>query len=124
MVFLAFRPQSGNPHVLGRETFLAPVRWDEGAWPAVNGYGTVDLRIDTPTFPLHPFETPADETFFNEAKLVCEWNCLSNPAEENYVLHLKEGYIILKAAPVSLNDEAPATVRGRRQHHMELSAAT
>src|SRR5262245_26506144 len=37
MVFLAFRPQGGFywQH-LGRETFLAPVRWDAQGWPVVN----------------------------------------------------------------------------------------
>ncbi|MYT74448.1 MULTISPECIES: glycoside hydrolase family 43 protein [unclassified Streptomyces] len=36
MVFLGVRPGGGSPgwHVLGRETFLAPVRWEDG-WPVV-----------------------------------------------------------------------------------------
>jgi beta-xylosidase len=36
MVFLGARPRGGSPgwHVLGRETFLAPVRWADG-WPIV-----------------------------------------------------------------------------------------
>lgn len=36
MVFLGVRPRGGTPgwHVLGRETFLAPVTWEDG-WPVV-----------------------------------------------------------------------------------------
>ena len=49
MVCLAFRPQTGTHHLLGRETFLAPVRWDKGAWPVVNGDGTIALQMDVPT---------------------------------------------------------------------------
>jgi beta-xylosidase len=44
LVFLGIRPQ-GWPafHVLGRETFLAPVRWQDG-WPFVDG--PVGLEVD------------------------------------------------------------------------------
>lgn len=124
MVFLAFRPQSGNHHVLGRETFLAPVRWDENAWPVVNGNGTVNLKMDTPTLPLHPVEKPDYNTTFNEDKLGFEWNYLRNPLKENYILNTEEGYLILKASPVSLDDSGSPTFLGRRQQHMEFSATT
>ena len=53
MVCLAFRPQSGNHHLLGRETFLAPVRWDKNAWPVVNGDGTIALQMDVPVSYTH-----------------------------------------------------------------------
>ncbi|MBQ2334345.1 MAG: glycoside hydrolase family 43 protein, partial [Prevotella sp.] len=42
MVFLAYRNFGGAYHHLGRETFLAPVQWDKGAWPVVNGGNPVD----------------------------------------------------------------------------------
>jgi alpha-N-arabinofuranosidase len=32
-VLLAIRPHGGRHHHLGRETFLAPVRWGEDGWP-------------------------------------------------------------------------------------------
>lgn len=36
-------------HNLGRETFLAPVKWENG-WPVVgyNGNGTIELVMDAP----------------------------------------------------------------------------
>lgn len=46
----------GSHHTLGRETYLAPVRWDKEAWPVVNGNGTIALKMDTPTLPLSPVE--------------------------------------------------------------------
>ena len=54
MVCLAYRAMPGFHHTLGRETFLAPVRWDKNAWPVVNGNGTISLKMDVPTLPLYP----------------------------------------------------------------------
>lgn len=41
-------------HLLGRETFLAPVRWDQGAWPVVNGNGQIFLDMDVQTLEQRP----------------------------------------------------------------------
>lgn len=46
MVFLAYRNFGGSYHHLGRETFLAPVKWDKGAWPVVNGGNPVDTMMN------------------------------------------------------------------------------
>lgn len=67
MVCLAFRPQSGNHHLLGRETFLAPVRWDKNAWPVVNGDGTIALQMDVPTLPQYPLAPKPARTDFKTA---------------------------------------------------------
>lgn len=51
LVFLGIRRFShALLHNLGRETFLAPVTWDENGWPVVgyNGDGTVELVMDAP----------------------------------------------------------------------------
>jgi alpha-N-arabinofuranosidase len=122
MVFLAFRPQSGLHHMLGRETFLAPVRWDKNAWPVVNGDGTVDLDMDVPTLPLHPFSPVSYSTDFNENKLGFEWNYLRNPVKENYSLSSRKGCLRLKATPVSLDDLDSPTFVGRRQEHIDFTA--
>ncbi|MCW0484479.1 glycoside hydrolase family 43 protein [Gaoshiqia sediminis] len=122
IVFLAFRPQSGLHHMLGRETFLAPVRWDKNAWPVVNGDGTVDLNMDVPTLPLQPFPQVSYNTEFDEDKLGFEWNYLRNPKSENYSLSARKGYLRLKATPVSLDDLDSPTFVGRRQEHIDLTA--
>ncbi|RYF09430.1 MAG: glycoside hydrolase family 43 protein, partial [Flavobacteriales bacterium] len=36
-VFLAVRPYEGNHYNTGRETFIAPVKWENG-WPIINPY--------------------------------------------------------------------------------------
>lgn len=50
-VFLGFRPQSHTHHLTGRETYLAPVQWNENEWPVVNGNGTVALDMNSTTLP-------------------------------------------------------------------------
>lgn len=122
MVFLAFRPQSGNHHLLGRETFLAPVRWDKNAWPVVNGNGTVDLEMEVNTLPLQPPNPPDPTVTFEEDKLGLEWNYLRNPKLENYIL--ADGALKLKATNVSLDELKSPTFLGRRQEHMEFSTVT
>ena len=50
LVFLGIRRFShALLHNLGRETFLAPVKWENG-WPVVgyNGNGTIELVMDAP----------------------------------------------------------------------------
>ncbi|MFA5694857.1 MAG: glycoside hydrolase family 43 protein [Proteiniphilum sp.] len=122
MVFLAFRPQSGQHHLLGRETFLSPVRWDSDTWPVVNGNGTVQLQMDVPTLPLQPDVPKSYCTDFNESKLGFEWNYLRNPQSDNYSLSEKKGYLHLKATTVTLDGTSSPTFVGRRQEHIQFTA--
>jgi len=120
MVCLAFRPQSGLHHLLGRETFLAPVRWDKNAWPVVNGDGTINLHMDVPTLPLQPFGEVSYNTDFDEKQLGFEWNHLRMPDFENYSLTDKKGFLRLKPTTVSLDDVDSPTFVGRRQEHINF----
>lgn len=45
MVFLAYRNFGGSYHHLGRETYLAPVEWNKGQWPVVNGGEAIDTLM-------------------------------------------------------------------------------
>ena len=55
MVFLGIRPQGGYYwHHLGRETFLAPVRWDAQGWPVVNEGKPIALEMGVRGLPAHP----------------------------------------------------------------------
>lgn len=123
MVFLGFRPQSGLHHLLGRETFLVPVRWDENAWPVVNGDGTAQLKMACQTLPLHPFKPAPARTLFNTEKLGMEWNYLYNPIESNYSLTERKGFLRLKSSTVALDERGVTpTFVGRRQQHIDCTA--
>jgi len=124
MVCLGFRPQSGLHHLLGRETFLTPVRWDRNAWPVVNGDGTIDINMDVETLPLQSIKKPVWNTDFNENKLGFEWNYLRNPQEQNYTLTERPGYLRLKTTNVRLDDIDSPTFVGRRQEHINFTTTT
>lgn len=123
MVCLAFRPQTGAHHLLGRETFLAPVRWDENAWPVVNGDGTIALQMDVPTLPQQPFVAKPARTDFKEGKLGAEWVYIRNYHPENY--SFVSGKLRLKGTLAGLDErnDSPTFV-GRRQENIDFTATT
>lgn len=121
MVCLAFRPQAGNHHLLGRETFLAPVRWDKGAWPVVNGDGTVALQMDVPTLPQTAAASAPVRTRFTRGPLPPEWIYLQNPVAGRYTFTGKA--LRLKGCTAGLDQsEASPTFVARRQEHINFTA--
>lgn len=123
-VFLGFRPQSYSHHLLGRETFLAPVRWDENAWPVINGDGTVALNMNCATLPQVKIPEKPAKVDFNESKLGNEWNYLCNPNYGNYSLTERKGHLRLKASTITLDEIDSPTFLGRRQQHINFRATT
>lgn len=124
VVFLAFRPQSGLHHLLGRETFLAPIRWDTNAWPVINGNGTVSLQMNVNTMLQHPIAKPITRNDFDFNKLGFEWNYLRNPYEKYYSLSDKVGFLRLKASTVSLDSIDSPTFVGRRVQDINFECGT
>lgn len=123
MVCLAFRTQAGSHHLLGRETFLAPVRWDKNAWPVVNGNGTIDLNMDVPTLPQVPLAAKSERTDFKTGKLGPEWVYLRNYHPENYGFH--SGKLRLTGTAVDLlNWNDSPTFVARRQEDINFMATT
>lgn len=124
MVCLAFRSFNGQHHTLGRETYLAPVRWDENSWPVVNGNGTIGLNMKVKTLPQVPVNNEFKRVEFDDSKLGFEWNYLRNPVRENYSFTDKKGALTLKATEVGLDQTDTPTFIGRRQEHFNFEAAT
>lgn len=124
LVCLAFRPLNGFHHVLGRETFLAPVKWDENGWPVVNGNGAISLEMNVPTLPQVPVAGKPARTEFDAPELGPEWNFIGRPRTEFYSLSEREGRLRLHASsiPISSND-SPVWI-GRRQQHIDFAAGT
>lgn len=125
MVFLAIRMQNGNHHLLGRETYLAPVDWPTGGWPSVNGDGTVYIDMDCPTLPQVTYPEGPATVDFSETELGDEWNWLYNPVEGNYSLTERPGWLRVKGTdlPLSSTGRSPSFV-GRRQQHTDFTATT
>ena len=87
LVCLAIRPLGPMLHNLGRETFLAPVIWDEDGWPVVGCGGRIRLQMDAPLPGPAPTPTRRDFTDdFDSDELDLNWNFVRNPERERYRL--------------------------------------
>jgi xylan 1,4-beta-xylosidase len=120
MVFLAIRPQGGHYwHHLGRETFLAPVRWDAQGWPVINEGKPIALDMRVPALPARPAPTtvPVRDDF--DAALGPAWNFLRNPVRASYSTSERRGWLTLRGTAVALDQEkgVSPTYVGRRQQH-------
>ena len=125
MVYLAFRNSAGKQlHTLGRETCLAPVRWDEGAWPVVNAKGYVDVHMNCPTLPQVLMNQPAAKTEFSKGKqLGFEWIYINNPITSNYVY--AKNQLQLKATGVSIDHPTQTpTFVAKRQSDINCTVTT
>lgn len=126
MVLLAFRctNQFSLYHHLGRETFLAPVRWDDDGWPIVYRDGTIDETMETECLPAHVWDEEAARDDFDSSALRLYWNFLRNPHAEDWSLTERPGWLRLKGSAFTLNDLASPAFVGRRQQHPACQAAT
>lgn len=118
MVHLAFR----TPQVLGRETCLAPVKWNEEGWPIVNNNGTNTLVNNAETLPLNPFTTKPFRENFNSDKFGFEFISLRNPETKNYTF--SNGFLKLTGSKYTIYDIESPTFIGRRQAHFNFTATT
>jgi xylan 1,4-beta-xylosidase len=114
MVLLATRPRGATPgyHVLGRETFLAPVEWSDG-WPHVDH---VQLEYEVrPPGPIQPVD-PRHHDDFDASELDCRWLSVRRPASDLSSLTARPGWLTLTGGADTLDSTAPVLV-GRRQQH-------
>ena len=117
MVSLGVRTQrmAGQHHLLGRETYLTPVRWDRNAWPVVNGNGQTYLEMDVPTLEQHPLAQKQTHWDFDEP-LGPQWQYLRNPHMERYAV--KDGKLTLYGSPFDLRSmDSPTFVCLRQEDH-------
>lgn len=122
MVLLAMRPYEGYFYNLGRETFLVPVRWEEG-WPVVApGSGRVESVGQAPNLPEHRWPSLPACDHFDSRTLAPQWNFLRTPRDDFWSLSARPGYLRLKLRPESLTELANPSFVGRRQQHMRFAA--
>ncbi|HEX8868432.1 MAG TPA: glycoside hydrolase family 43 protein, partial [Lentzea sp.] len=110
VVFLGVRPGGGTPgwHVLGRETFLAPVSWVDG-WPVVGELVSA------------PASMSADRDDFDDAELRPCWISPRDRPDHHYTTKARPGWLTLHARGSTMDD--PAVVfAGRRQQHLSCLA--
>lgn len=144
MVMLASRPYGGYHKNMGRETFIAPVIWEDG-WPVVcPGEGKLSMSYPAPNLPqkttaeIEAAEIPEKDDF-DKGKLGYQWNYLGTPREDIFLL--KDSCLHIKTVekPMELSESMltnpfggfgkKGTVNcagfvGRRQQHMSYLAQT
>jgi alpha-N-arabinofuranosidase len=124
LVFLGIRPTDGRHHHLGRETFLAPVTWDDEGWPVVNGNGTVELDVHAAALPkAAPWPAPAPRDDFDANALGLDWNFVRNPVPESFSLAARPGFLRLVGSAASLDEVSQPAFVGRRQRHFRCRAS-
>jgi len=124
LVSLGIRPKGGRYQHLGRETFLAPVKWTEDGWPIGGDNGNMMEEFPAPNLPEHIWEKDFVRDDFNSQKLGLQWNFLRNPYDADWSLTEKPGYLRLRGSKVSLKEiDSPAFV-GRRQSDFNMEAST
>jgi alpha-N-arabinofuranosidase len=123
-VFLGIRPQGGQFHHLGRETFLAPVTWSADGWPTIGTRGTIELEMAAPALTPHPWpKTPTRDEFDGDS-LALDWNFLRNPQGGDWSLTARPGYLRLRGSAVTMSDQDSPAFVGRRQTALVCRAAT
>jgi alpha-N-arabinofuranosidase len=125
MVCLGIRPNGYPPcHHLGRETFLAPVRWDADVWPVVGENGRIALEMPTPDLPPHPWPQEPERDEFDSPTLLPCWNFLRNPSAEDWSLTERSGWLTLHGSAITLDEADSLAFVGRRQQHFDCEATT
>jgi alpha-N-arabinofuranosidase len=117
-VFLGIRPTGGRHHHLGRETFLAPVRFDRAGWPTIGDRGRVELRMAGPPLPGRRWRPAPRRDDFDGRTLAPDWMYLRNPPPGAISLRSRPGHLRLAGTAATLDDVAPLAFVGRRQQHL------
>ena len=125
LVCLGIRSQ-GFPdyHQLGRETMLAPVKWDEQGWPEVGDNGRLSLEMEGPNLPAVTWPAQPARDDFDQTQLGLEWNTLGDPRPENWSLTDRPGALRLLGNAARLDDGWPVTFVGRRQTQFSCEITT
>lgn len=124
-VFLATRPFAGQSTLMGRETFLLPVRWVDG-WPRFLDQGeAVPMVLARPNLPPAPNIDLSGwrECFNNE--LSGEWIALRTPAAvQPYAIDPDASQLQMIASSDAAGSLGKPAFIGRRLRHHEADFTT
>jgi alpha-N-arabinofuranosidase len=123
MVLLGVRPYGGFHYNLGRETFLTPIKWQEG-WPVVNpGEGKILFKQAGPNLPIYHARTVGAKDDFAQDSLNFAWNFLRTPRHPFWSLTEKKGFLRLQLLPESITQLSSPAFIGRRQQDTSFEAS-
>ncbi|KAJ5927849.1 hypothetical protein N7466_006805 [Penicillium verhagenii] len=117
-VLLGVRPvQRGDKweeSVLGRETFLVPVNW-ENDWPVIDG-GKISLQMTGPGL-YHQTKAVSWKDDFSQPELKIGWYRKNTPLTTDYSLTERPNHLRLHGGPYNLSVPACPTLFLRKQIH-------
>jgi alpha-N-arabinofuranosidase len=127
-VFLGCRPYGPDHYNTGRETFLLPVRWEDG-WPVILDVDqAVPMVAERPALPSdappaipHRGNFTVRDDFDGDAPHPY-WLQLRTPREAWH--RTEAGALVLEARPDSLGGLGQPSFLARRQQHMHATATT
>jgi len=125
LVFLGTRPVGYPPtHVLGRETFLAPVSWVNG-WPVVNQGNPVGTCMAAPEWILGDAKSADTHEDFDAPLLSSSWNFIRNPDPGSWSLTARPGFLRLHCRAEALGEKyrSPSLVLSR-QDSLKMTVET
>jgi alpha-N-arabinofuranosidase len=128
-LFLGVRPyDSANNFNTGRETFMMPVRWNNG-WPRITSPGeTMPWVAARPNLRAGPkAKVPTNGSFtirdeFSGARLPPYWMMLRNPKGDWW--RISAGALQIDPKPNAFADHGNPSLLARRQQHLNATATT
>lgn len=128
-VFIATRPYEGDYYNLGRETFIAPVKW-EGGWPVINP-DSREVKYSYPVnFPAIPqmdaLPMNGDFSYTLDFKkgLSSQFLFLRTPDSSWYSLTAKKDKLVMNLLPETCMGTGNPAFIGKRQQHLNATATT
>lgn len=121
-VFLGCRPYEGDYYNTGRETFMAPVKWENG-WPQVE-LGGEEVKYQ---YPIQATLNKNREAFngnlyfkdeFDAASLNLRYAFLRVPKDNWYSVTEKPGALSIRLKPETISGRSNPSFIGFRQSHL------
>jgi alpha-N-arabinofuranosidase len=106
--------------ILGRETFLCPVSFEDEV-PVFNpGKGMIPFKGKRPDLPWTPFPGKSVRDNFDSSELGLEWNMLRTPETKWY--RLENGKLLIELRPNVLTNLTNPSLLARRIEHHKFTA--
>ena len=131
MVALGIRGDEQNSSNMGRETFLAPVKWEREPfewkeikylWPVVAPKsGQIERVNKVPFENTKQYQSLNFSDDFNNNKLSLEWNFRRVPLPNSYSLKANTGHLRVYASPSVIKERGRSNFIGFRQKETDFS---
>jgi alpha-N-arabinofuranosidase len=128
-VFLGVRSYDRDFHNTGRETFLLPVRWQNG-WPIILDPKTpVPWQAARPSLPPNAAGIPPQSgnftwrDDFDTPRLKPDWMKVRTSETQWLELDADAGTLSLEALPIPLQEKAQPAFLARVQQHLDFTAS-